>query len=146
MAAHLLSFRFVIEQFDISSRAALGGQPFESGEATCFYLYVILNVFSRYVVGWMLAPRESAELAEKLIGETCEKQNIQPDTLGLHADRGSVMRFKPVALLLADLSVTKTRGPPYTNDNPYSESQFRTMKCRPEFPDTTTSTITPGSA
>ena len=118
----------------------------EPAKWTCFYLYVILDVFSRYVVGWILAPRESAELAEKLIEETCEKQNIQPDTLGLHADRGSVMRFKPVALLLADLSVTKTRGPPYTNDNPYSESQFRTMKCRPEFPDTTTSTITPGSA
>ena len=93
-------------------------------------------MFSRYVVGWMLAPRESAELAKKLIEETCEKQNIQPDTLGLHADRGSAMRSKPVALLLADLSVTKTHSRPYTsNDNPYSESQFRTMKYRPEFPD-----------
>jgi putative transposase len=101
-----------------------------------FYLYVILDVYSRYVVGWMLAPRESAELAKKLIGETCEKQNIQPDSLGLHADRGSAMRSKPVALLLADLSVTKTHSRPYTsNDNPYSESQFRTMKYRPEFPD-----------
>jgi len=103
---------------------------------TYFYLYVILDVFSRYVVGWMLAPRESAELAKKLIEETCEKQNIQPDSLGLHADRGSAMRSKPVALLLADLSVTKTHSRPYTsNDNPYSESQFRTMKYRPEFPD-----------
>ena len=103
---------------------------------TYFYLYVILDVFSRYVVGWMLAPRESAELAGKLIGDTCRKQNIQPDTLGLHADRGSAMRSKPVALLLADLSVTKTHSRPYTsNDNPYSESQFRTMKYRPEFPD-----------
>ena len=103
---------------------------------TYFYLYVILDVFSRFVVGWMLAPRESAELARKLIEETCEKQNIQPDSLGLHADRGSAMRSKPVALLLADLSVTKTHSRPYTsNDNPYSESQFRTMKYRPEFPD-----------
>ena len=132
---------------------------------TYFYLYVILDVFSRYVVGWMLAPRESAELAGKLIEDTCRKQNIQPDTLGLHADRGSAMRSKPVALLLADLSVTKTHSRPYTsNDNPYSESQFRTMKYRPEFPDrfgclqdgrafcqtffrgTTTNTATPGSA
>jgi putative transposase len=103
---------------------------------TYFYLYVILDVFSRYVVGWMLALRESAELAKKLIEETCEKQNIQPDSLALHADRGSAMRSKPVALLLADLSVTKTHSRPYTsNDNPYSESQFRTMKYRPEFPD-----------
>jgi putative transposase len=103
---------------------------------TYFYLYVILDVFSRFVVGWMLAPRESAELAKKLIEETCEKQNIQPDSLGIHADRGSSMRSKPVALLLADLSVTKTHSRPYTsNDNPYSESQFRTMKYRPEFPD-----------
>lgn len=103
---------------------------------TYFYLYVILDVFSRYVVGWMLAPRESAELAKKLIEETCGKQNIRPDSLGLHADRGSAMRSKPVALLLADLSVTKTHSRPYTsNDNPYSESQFRTMKYRPEFPD-----------
>ena len=103
---------------------------------TYFYLYVILDVFSRYVVGWMVAPREAAELARKLIEETCEKQNIQPDQLSLHADRGSAMRSKPVALLLADLSVTKTHSRPYTsNDNPYSESHFRTLKYRPEFPD-----------
>jgi putative transposase len=103
---------------------------------TYFYLYVILDVFSRYVVGWMLAPRESAELAKTLIGETCKKQNIQPSQLGIHADRGSSMRSKPVAFLMADLSITKTHSRPYTsNDNPYSESQFRTMKYRPEFPD-----------
>jgi putative transposase len=101
-----------------------------------FYLYVILDVFSRYVVGWMVAPREGAQLARKLIEETCEKQNIQPQQLSLHADRGSAMRSKPVALLLADLSVTKTHSRPYTsNDNPFSESQFRTLKYRPEFPD-----------
>jgi putative transposase len=100
-----------------------------------FYLYVILDVFSRYVVGWMVAMRETAELARKLIEETCEKQSIQPGQLGLHADRGSSMRSKPVAFLLADLSVTKTHSRPYTsNDNPYSESQFKTMKYRPQFP------------
>jgi putative transposase len=103
---------------------------------TYFYLYVILDVFSRYVVGWMVAPRESAELAGRLIEESCEKQKIKPGQLGLHADRGSAMRSKPVALLLADLSVTKTHSRPYTsNDNPFSESQFRTMKYRPAFPD-----------
>jgi putative transposase len=97
---------------------------------------IILDVFSRYVVGWMVAPRESAELARKLIEETCEKQNIEPGQVGLHADRGSAMRSKLVALLLADLSVTKTHSRPYTsNDNPYSESQFRIVKYRPEFPD-----------
>lgn len=102
---------------------------------TYFYLYVILDVFSRYVVGWMVAPREGAELAGNLIEESCEKQNIQPHQLCLHADRGSAMRSKSVALLLADLSITKTHSRPYTsNDNPYSESQFRTMKYRPQFP------------
>ncbi len=103
---------------------------------TYFYLYVILDVFSRYVVGWMIAPREAAVLATKLIEETCDKHLIQPDQLTIHADRGSSMRSKPVAFLLADLSITKTHSRPYTsNDNPYSESQFRTMKYRPEFPD-----------
>ena len=101
-----------------------------------FYLYVILDVFSRYAVGWMLALRESAALATTLIEETCTKQIIQPGELTVHADRGSSMRSKPVAFLLADLSITKTHSRPYTsNDNPYSESQFRTMKYRPEFPE-----------
>jgi putative transposase len=103
---------------------------------TYYYLYVILDVFSRYVVGWMIAPREAAVLATKLIEETCDKHLIQPNQLTIHADRGSSMRSKPVAFLLADLSITKTHSRPYTsNDNPYSESQFRTMKYRPEFPD-----------
>ena len=103
---------------------------------TYFYLYVMLDVFSRYVVGWMLAPRETAELAKLFIAETCGKQNIQPNTLGIHADFGGPMRGKPVALLLADLGVTKTHSRPYTtNDNPYSENRFRTMKYRPESPD-----------
>jgi len=103
---------------------------------TYFYLYVILDVFSRYVVGWMIAEREAASLAETLIGETCAKQGIQRDQLTLHADRGSSMRSKPVALLLSDLGVTKTHTRPYTsNDNPYSEAQFKTLKYRPDFPD-----------
>ena len=103
---------------------------------TYFYLYVILDVFSRYVTGWMVAMRESAELAKRLIEESCAKQNIQPGQLTLHADRGTSMSSKPVAFLLADLGVTKTHSRPHvSNDNPYSESQFRTMKYRPEFPD-----------
>jgi putative transposase len=101
-----------------------------------YYLYVILDVFSRYVVGWMVAQRESATLAERLIEETCERQGIARGQLTLHADRGSSMRSKTVALLLADLGVTKTHSRPYTStDNPFSEAQFRTMKYRPEFPD-----------
>jgi putative transposase len=103
---------------------------------TYFYLYVILDVFSRYVVGWMVAPRESAELARKLIEDTCIKQEVRPGQLTIHADRGSSMTSKPVAFLMADLGVTKTHSRPYvSDDNPYSESQFRTMKYRPDFPD-----------
>jgi len=103
---------------------------------TYFYLYVILDLFSRYVTGWMVALRESAELAKRLIEESCRKQRIQAGQLTLHADRGTSMQSKPVALLLADLGVTKTHSRPHvSNDNPYSESQFRTLKYRPEFPD-----------
>jgi putative transposase len=103
---------------------------------TYFYLYVILDVFSRYVVGWMVAYRESAELAKRLIEESCEKQRIQPGQLTLHADRGASMSSKSVAFLLADLGVTKTHNRPHvSNDNPFSESQFKTMKYRPEFPE-----------
>lgn len=103
---------------------------------TYFYLYVIMDIFSRYVVGWMIAPAESAILAEKLIGETCAKQNIERGQLTLHADRGSSMKSKPVALLLSDLGVTKTHSRPYTSDdNPYSEAQFKTLKYRPDFPE-----------
>lgn len=103
---------------------------------TYFYLYVIMDIFSRYVVGWMVAPRETAELAKRLIEDTCQKQKIVPGQLTIHADRGSSMTSKPVAFLMADLGVTKTHSRPYvSDDNPYSESQFRTMKYRPEFPD-----------
>jgi putative transposase len=102
---------------------------------TYFYLYVILDVYSRYVVGWMLAHRETAALAERLIHETCERQGIQRDQLTIHADRGTSMTSKPVALLLADLGVTKSHSRPHvSNDNPFSESQFKTMKYRPDFP------------
>jgi len=103
---------------------------------TYFYLYVILDIFSRYVVGWMLAPHESAALAERLIAETCAKHGIRPGQLTLHADRGGAMRSKPVALLLADLGVTKTHSRPHvSNDNPFSEAQFKTLKYCPQFPD-----------
>jgi transposase InsO family protein len=102
---------------------------------TCFHLYVILDVFSRYVVGWMLAPRESADLAHELIAATCDHEQIAPGQLTLHADRGTSMRSKPVAMLLADLDVTKTHSRPHvSDDNPYSESQFKTLKYRPDFP------------
>jgi len=102
---------------------------------TYFYLYVILDVFSRYIVGWMLANQESAALAKRLIEETCRKQEILPEQLTIHADRGSSMRSNPVALLLSDLGVTKTHSRPHvSNDNPFSESQFKTLKYRPEFP------------
>ena len=92
---------------------------------TYYYLYVILDIYSRYVPGWLLATRESAELAERLLGETIRKHGIVPDQLTLHADRGTSMASKPVALLLADLGVTKSHSRPHcSNDNPYSEAQF----------------------
>jgi putative transposase len=103
---------------------------------TYYYLYVILDIFSRYVVGWMVAQRELAILARKLIEETMKKQLIQPGQLLIHADRGSSMTSKSVAFLMADLGVTKSHSrPSVSNDNPYSESQFKTMKYRPEFPE-----------
>jgi putative transposase len=103
---------------------------------TCFHLYVILDIFSRYVVGWMIAQREAAELAEQLIADTVAKQNIVPGTLTLHADRGTSMRSKPVAALLVDLDVAKSHSRPHvSDDNPYSESQFKTLKYRPDFPE-----------
>ena len=100
-----------------------------------FHLYVILDVFSRYVVGWMIASHESAVLAEQLIAESAFKQGISTGQLTLHADRGSSMRSKPVALLLEDLGITKTHSRPHvSNDNPFSESAFKTLKYRPSFP------------
>lgn len=103
---------------------------------TYFYLYVILDVFSRYAVGWTVQHRENAPLAKALIAQSCEQQQIPPRQLTVHADRGSAMRSKPVAFLLADLGVLRTHSRPYTStDNPYSEAQFKTLKYRPEFPD-----------
>lgn len=103
---------------------------------SCYHLYVILDIFSRYVVGWMIALRESAQLAEQLIADTIAKHNIAPGTLTLHADRGTSMRSKPVAALLVDLEVAKTHSRPHvSDDNPYSEAQFKTLKYRPDFPE-----------
>jgi putative transposase len=102
---------------------------------TYYYLYVILDIFSRYVVGWMVASRESAALAEVLIRQTCVKQGIDRDHLTIHADRGSSMTSKPVVFLLADLGVTQSHSRPHvSNDNPFSEAQFKTLKYRPDFP------------
>lgn len=99
------------------------------------HLYVIIDVYSRYVVGWMVAERESAALAKRLIAETIGKQQLDPEQLTVHADRGTSMRSKLVAQLLADLGVTKTHSrPQVSNDNPFSESQFKTLKYRPGFP------------
>jgi putative transposase len=103
---------------------------------TYYYLYVILDIYSRYAVGWMLARAERAELSKKLIGESIAKQGVTKDQLTIHSDRGSPMIAKGVAHLLADLGVTKSLSRPHvSNDNPYSESQFRTFKYRPDFPD-----------
>ncbi len=102
---------------------------------TWFYLYVIIDIYSRYVPGWMLARAERANLAEALLDDTIRKQQIERHQLTIHADRGTSMASKPVAFLLADLGVTKTHSRPRcSNDNPYSESQFRTLKYRPDFP------------
>lgn len=102
-----------------------------------FYLYTVLDIYSRYVVGWMVAMQESGHLAETLLAETCQRQGIAKGQLTLHADRGKPMLSKPLALLLADLGVSKSHSRPYTSDdNPFSEAQFKTMKYRPDYPDT----------
>jgi putative transposase len=103
---------------------------------TYFYLYTILDVYSRYVVGWMVTYRESATLAEELIAATCLRQNIERGSLTIHADNGSSMTSSVVAQLLANLGVTKTHSRPHvSNDNPFSESAFKTLKYRPDFPE-----------
>ena len=102
---------------------------------TCFHLYVILDIFSRHVVGWLIAERESAQLAEQLIADSVARHDVQRGMLTLHADRGASMRSKPVAALLVDLDIAKSHSRPHvSDDNPYSESQFKTMKYRPDFP------------
>lgn len=101
-----------------------------------YYLYVIMDIYSRNVVGWMVAERESADLAHDLIAQTLINQGITPGQLVLHADRGSSMKSNSVAMLLESLGVVKTHSRPHTsNDNPFSESQFRTLKYRPQFPE-----------
>jgi len=103
---------------------------------TYFYLYVMMDIFSRYVVGWLVADRESSDLAKAFIEDCCERQNIKEHQLTIHADRGSSMKSKPVAHLLADLGVTKSHSrPQVSNDNPFSEANFKTLKYRPDFPD-----------
>lgn len=100
-----------------------------------YYLYVVLDVFSRYVVGWTLQHRESTPVAQQLIAQAVDQQGVEPGELTLHADRGSSMTAKPLAFLLAELGVTKTHSRPYTSsDNPYSEAHFKTLKYRPGFP------------
>jgi putative transposase len=101
-----------------------------------YYLYVILDVFSRYVTGWMIAYRETAGLAKQLIEHSCLKQKITPGQLTIHADRGSSMTSKSLALLLGDLGVVKTHSRPHvSDDNPFSEAHFKTLKYRPNYPD-----------
>jgi len=101
-----------------------------------YYLYVMIDIYSRYVVGWLIADLESAELAEQLIAETCAKQGVPRAQLTLHADNGSPMIARTVASLLTDLGVAKSHSRPHvSNDNPYSEAQFKTLKYRPDYPD-----------
>jgi putative transposase len=103
---------------------------------TYYYLYAVLDIFSRYVVGWTVQERESAEIARALLAQAAAQQEIRPGSLTVHADRGSAMRSRSVAFLLADLGITKTHSRPYTStDNPYSEAHFKTLKYRPGFPE-----------
>ena len=100
-----------------------------------FHLYTIIDIYSRYIVGWMIAPRESAVLAEQFLAETITRHGIDRDELTIHSDNGSSMASRPVAFLLADLGVTKSHSRPHcSNDNPYSEAAFKTLKYRPGFP------------
>ena len=102
---------------------------------THYHLYVVMDVFSRYITGWLVAERESGGLAKQLMRETCERQGVEPDQLTVHSDRGGAMKSKTLAQIYADLGVTKTHSRPrVSNDNPFSESQFKTLKYRPEFP------------
>ncbi len=103
---------------------------------TWYYLYVLLDIFSRYVVGWMVASRESTVLATRLIEDSCSKQGVTPDELILHSDRGSPMTSKGTAQLLAQLGITRSLSRPHVpDDNPFSESHFKTLKYHPAFPD-----------
>ena len=120
---------------NVSPTAAGCNYQWDIAKWTCFHLYVILDIFSRLVVGWLIADREQAELAEQLIADTVARHDIEPGMLTLHADLGTSMRSKPVAALLVDLDIAKSHSRPYvSDDNPYSEAQFKTMKYRPDFP------------
>src|SRR3989304_4753053 len=111
-------------------------EPRRPAKGTYYYLYVLLDLYSRYVVGWMLAHRESGALASRLIGESCQYQGIEPSRLSLHSDRGPSMTSQSGAMLSARLGIQLSHNRPYvSNDNPFSEAQFKTLKSRPEFPD-----------
>jgi hypothetical protein len=126
---HLLEWAGVEGSWDLTKLAG-------PAKWTWFYLYTILDLFSRYVVGWMVAAREAASLAERLLADTITSQQVPTGTLTVHADRGASMTAKPVAMLLADLGVTRSHARPHVpDDNPYSESQFKTLKHHPTFPD-----------
>jgi putative transposase len=113
----------------------LGPDQARRAEWTWFYLYTILDIYSRYVVGWMVAAREAASLAERLLADTITNQQVPTGMLTIHADRGTSMTAKPVAMLLADLGVVRSHARPHVpDDNPYSESQFKTLKHHPTFP------------
>jgi putative transposase len=104
-------------------------------KSSYYNLYVIIDIFSRYVVGWLISERENSELAQHLIAETCQRQRANTSELIIHSDRGPAMTSKPVAMLLADLGITKSLNRPHvSNDNPYSESHFKTLKYNPHFP------------
>lgn len=103
---------------------------------TYFHLYVLMDIFSRYVVGWMVASRESSELAQRLVRDACQRQGVVAGQLTVHSDRGSAMTSKPLALLYADLGITRSLSRPHnSNDNPFSEAHFKTLKYRPEYPE-----------
>ena len=105
-------------------------------KGTYFALYVILDLYSRYIVGWQVALRESAAVYQDLVKACCKDQGVVPEQLTIHSDRGSPMTAKSTALLYVDLGIAKSHSRPYTsNDNPYSEANFRTLKYRPDMPD-----------
>jgi putative transposase len=131
----------ILRQADACTQS---GQVGELLRREGLYLYVIMDILSRYVVGWTLAQQESGQLAQRLIRETCVKENIVEGQLTIHADRGTSMTSHTVAQLLATLGVVKSHSrPQVSNDNPFSESQFKTLKYRPEFPMRSGSTLQP---
>jgi putative transposase len=105
-------------------------------KGTYFALYVLLDLFSRYIVGWQVALRESAAVYQELVKACCTDQGVVPEQLTIHSDLGSPMTAKSTALLYVNLGIAKSHSRPYTsNDNPYSEANFRTLKYRPDMPD-----------